>query len=78
MESARQMTRGGIVIPTGGVVALRNCPTKSNVTGITKTALFKGLHLKMQFSFKAASSTNCVSTPLAKVSVTGTKPVIVK
>jgi hypothetical protein len=57
---------------------IKGSPTKANVTGVTKTGLFAGMHLTTQFSFKAARSTDCISTPLAKVSVTGTKPVVIK
>ena len=60
------------------LIPIKGSPTKSNVTGVTKTGQFKGLHTTTQFSFKAASSTNCVTTPLGKVSVTGTKPVVIK
>jgi hypothetical protein len=60
------------------LIPIKGKPTMANVTGVTKTGLFKGLHLTTQFSFKAARSTDCGSTSLAKVSVTGTKPVVIK
>jgi hypothetical protein len=66
---------------SGGTIslhAIKGSPTMSNVTGVTTSGLFKGLHLTTQFSFKAARSTDCGSTSLAKVSVTGTKPVVIK
>jgi hypothetical protein len=57
---------------------IKGSPTMANVTGVTTSGLFKGLHLTTQFSFKGARSTDCISTPLAKVSITGTKPVVIK
>jgi hypothetical protein len=58
--------------------AIKGSPTKANVTGVTTSGLFKGLHTTTQFSFKGARSTDCVSTSLAKVFITGTKPVVIK
>ena len=58
--------------------AIKGSPTKANVTGVTTTGKFKGLHLTTQFSFKAARSSDCGSTSLAKVYVTGTKPVVIR
>ncbi len=60
------------------LIGIKGSPTKDNVTGVTKTGQFAGLHLKTSYSFKAVPATGCASTPLAKVSVTGASPVVIK
>ena len=58
------------------LAGIKGNPTKDNVTGVTKTGQFAGLHLTTSYSFKAVPSTGCVSTPLSKVTVTGSAVVI--
>lgn len=57
---------------------VKGAATKNTVTGVTKTGLFAGLKLTTSYTFTAASKTNCVSTPLAKVTVKGASPVVIK
>jgi len=58
------------------LIGIKGNPTKDNVTGVTKSGQFAGLHTTTSFSFKAVPATGCVSTPLAKVAVTGSAVVI--
>jgi hypothetical protein len=60
------------------LIAIKGNPTKSNVTGVTKTGLFAGLHTTTSFAFKAVPATGCTSTPLAKVAVTGASAVVIR
>jgi hypothetical protein len=59
------------------LIGIKGNPTKDNVTGVTKSGQFAGLHLKTSYSFKAVPSTGCASTALAKVAVTGASPVVI-
>jgi len=60
------------------LIGIKGNATKDNVTGVTKTGLFAGLHLTTSYSFKATPATGCVSTALAKVAVTGASPAVIK
>ena len=58
--------------------AIKGNVTKVNVTGTTSSGLFKGMKLTTSFSFAAIPATGCVSTPLAKVSIKGASPTVIK
>jgi len=71
-------SNGKTSVGTITLIPIKGSPTKDNVTGVTKTGLFAGLHLTTSYAFKAVPATGCTSTPLAKVSVTGASPVVIK
>src|SRR4029077_18745998 len=58
--------------------AIKGNVTKVNVTGTTTSGLFKGLKLTTSFSFAAIPATGCVKTPLAKVSIKGASPAVIR
>jgi len=51
---------------------------KVNVTGVTTAGLFKGMKLTTSFVFAAVPATGCLKTPLAKVSIKGASPLVIK
>jgi hypothetical protein len=71
-------SNGKTSVGTITLIAIKGNPTKSNVTGVTKTGLFAGLHLTTSFSFAPVPATGCTKTALAKVAVTGASPVVIK
>jgi len=71
-------SNGKTSVGTITLIGIKTNPTKDNVTGVTKSGLFAGLHLTTSYAFKAVPATGCVSTALAKVSVTGASPVVIK
>ena len=60
------------------LIPIKGSPTKNNVTGVTTKGLFVGLHLTTSYTFTAVPATGCTKTPLAKVSVKGASPVVIK
>ena len=58
--------------------AIKGSISKVNVTGVTTAGLFKGLKLTTSFTFAAVPATGCVKTPLAKVSIKGASPTVIK
>ena len=58
--------------------AIKGNISKVNVTGVTTAGLFKGLKLTTSFTFAAVPATGCVKTPLAKVSIKGASPTVIK
>jgi hypothetical protein len=60
------------------LLAIKGKPTNQTFSGSVTAGLFKGMKITVTFAFTAVPKTGCASTPLGKVSVANTGPLVVK